>query len=208
LNSGLYQVTSVPQLLVIDGQQRLTTLSLLLVALSKALRDANIEGDISQRKINNYYIFNSEEQQDLRFKIVLTRNDKETFFSIIEGREYPALFSYHMVENYKFFEEKIRDINQITLNELYQGILKLIIVDISLDRNYDNPQLIFESLNSTGLDLSQADLIRNYMLMGLEQKEQDRIYNTYWHPMERSFEQDDYTEYFDRFMRDFLRYFL
>jgi uncharacterized protein with ParB-like and HNH nuclease domain/predicted transport protein len=205
ITSGLYHAsTTVQQLLVIDGQQRLTTLSLLLFALSKALRDANIEGDISQRKIINYYIINSEEQQDLRFKIVLTRNDKDTFFSIIESHEYPVLFSHHMVENYKFFEEKIRNINQITLNELFQGISKLIIVDISLDRNYDNPQLIFESLNSTGLDLSQADLIRNYMLMGLEPKEQERIYNTYWHPMERSFEQDDYTEYFDRFMRDFL----
>jgi uncharacterized protein with ParB-like and HNH nuclease domain len=204
IEAGLYQVTSVPQLMVIDGQQRLTTLSLLLAALSKALRDANIEGDISQRKINNYYIFNSEEEQNLRFKMVLTRNDKDTFFSIIEEQEYPALFSHHMVENYKFFEEKIQNINQITLTELYQGILKLIIVDISLDRNYDNPQLIFESLNSTGLDLSQADLVRNYMLMGLEQKEQEKIYYAYWHPMERSFEQDDYTEYFDRFMRDFL----
>jgi uncharacterized protein with ParB-like and HNH nuclease domain len=76
--------------LVIDGQQRLTTLSLLLAALSKALRNANIEGDISHRK-NNYYLFNSEEQQDLRFKMVLTRNDKETFFSIIEDQEYFAL---------------------------------------------------------------------------------------------------------------------
>ena len=85
--------------MVIDGQQRLTTLSLLLAALSKALRDANIEGDISQRKINNYYIFNSEEEQNLRFKMELTRNDKDTFFSIIEEQEYPALFSHHMVEN-------------------------------------------------------------------------------------------------------------
>ena len=83
---------AVPRLMVIDGQQRLTTLSLLLATLSKALRNANIEGDISERKINNYYIFNSEEEKDLRFKMVLTRNDKDTFFSIIEEQEYPVTF--------------------------------------------------------------------------------------------------------------------
>ena len=77
-------------------------------------------------------------------------------------------------------------------------------IDISLDRNYDNPQLIFESLNSTGLDLSQADLIRNYLLMGLDPKEQERIYVNYWNSIESSFEQVDYAEYFDRFIRDFL----
>ena len=109
-----------------------------------------------------------------------------------------------MVENYKFFEEKIQNINQITLTELYQGILKLIIVDISLDRNYDNPQLIFESLNSTGLDLSQAESSSKLYAHGARAKRTKKIYNAYWHPMERSFEQDDYTEYFDRFMRDFL----
>jgi uncharacterized protein with ParB-like and HNH nuclease domain len=204
IESGLYQVSSVPQLLLIDGQQRITTLSLLLAALSKVLANGNIEGDMTQRKINNYYLFNSEEGHDLRYKILLTRNDKETFFNIIEDRELPALFSHHIVENYKFFEEQIRNNKQIDLTKLYQGIRKLFVVDISLDRNYDNPQLIFESLNSTGLDLSQADLIRNYILMGLEPKEQEKLYNDYWHPMENSFEQVDYAVYFDRFMRDFL----
>jgi uncharacterized protein with ParB-like and HNH nuclease domain/predicted transport protein len=204
IESGLYQVSSVPQLLLIDGQQRITTLSLLLAALSKVLADGIIENDMTQRKINNYYLFNSEEGHDLRYKALLTRNDKETFFKLIEDRELPALFSHHILENYKFFEEQIRNNKQIDLTKLYQGIRKLFIVDISLDRNYDNPQLIFESLNSTGLDLSQADLIRNYILMGLEPKEQEKIYNDYWHPMENSFEQVDYAVYFDRFMRDFL----
>jgi len=80
----------------------------------------------------------------------------------------------------------------------------LIIVDIALNREHDNPQLIFESLNSTGLELSQADLIRNYVLMGLEPKQQEELYNDYWYPMERSFGQTDYTAQFDRFMRDYL----
>ena len=211
IESGIYQISdSVHKLLLIDGQQRLTTVSLLLTALSNALkkseREADIsEADISSEKIINYYLFNNLEKHDLRYKILLNRNDKETFLSIIEGsNEYPAVFSHHMVDNYKFFEEKFQNNDQINLNEIYLGIHKLILVDISLDRNYDDPQLIFESLNSTGLDLSQADLIRNYMLMGLGPVEQEKIYSLYWHPLERSFEQDDYAEYFDRFMRDFL----
>jgi hypothetical protein len=163
IESGLYQITSVPQLLVIDGQQRLTTLSLLLATLSKALKESNIEGDITPRKINNYYLFNSEEDHDLRYKIRLRERDKETFLSIVENREYPTLSSEHIVENYKFFEEQIRN-TRIDLLKLYQGISKLFMIDISLDRNYDNPQLIFESLNSTGLDLCCAAYLFVYDL--------------------------------------------
>jgi uncharacterized protein with ParB-like and HNH nuclease domain len=85
-----------------------------------------------------------------------------------------------------------------------KGVGKLIIVDVSLDRNHDNPQLIFESLNSTGLDLSQADLIRNFVLMGLETAEQNELYNNYWFPMEQSFGHAEYSALFDRFMRDYL----
>lgn len=203
IESGLYQISSVPQLLVIDGQQRLTTLSLLLASLSKALEEDSGEGEITPMKINNYYLFNSMEKHELRYKIRLRERDKETFLSIVENREYPTLFSEHIVENYKFFEEQIRN-TKIDLTKLYQGISKLFMIDISLDRNYDNPQLIFESLNSTGLDLSQADLIRNYLLMGLEPKDQERIYINYWNSIESSFEQIDYTEYFDRFIRDLL----
>ena len=81
--------------------------------------------------------------------------------------------------------------------QLFNGINKLYIVDISLERGNDNPQLIFESLNSTGLDLSQADLIRNYILMDLEPAEQEQLYNKYWQPMESDFGQEGYTDYFD-----------
>ena len=78
------------------------------------------------------------------------------------------------------------------------------IVDIALDRTHDNPQLIFESLNSTGLELTQADLVRNYVLMGLEPVAQEQLYNTHWYPMEKSFGDEAYALYFDRFMRDYL----
>lgn len=203
IQGGIYQSSTVSQLVVIDGQQRLTTLALLLKALGKALDEARIEDPPSNRKITNYYLLNIEEAHDLRHKLILTRADEDTLISLIEDREIISEYSRQIVQNYKFFQDQIRK-SGIDLLRLYEGINKLFIVDISLERDKDNPQLIFESLNSTGLELSQADLIRNYVLMGLEPNEQQRIYNEYWFPMENDFEQQDYTTYFNRFIRDFL----
>ena len=85
-----------------------------------------------------------------------------------------------------------------------QGLAKLVVVDISLNRDQDNPQLIFESLNSTGRELSQADLIRNFILMGLEPELQARLYQDFWRPMEVAFGQEAYATQFDAFMRHYL----
>lgn len=186
---------------MIDGQQRLTTLSLLLAALGEFTEER--EADITRRKIRNYFLLNNEEEGDLRYKLLLTQSDKETLVHIVEGKQLPEHRSARVTENYRFFKDQIQK-SGIDPDTLYEGIGKLLIVDISLDRERDNPQLIFESLNSTGLDLSQADLIRNYVLMGLEPKDQERIYNDYWRPMERSFGQTEYSTLFDRFMRDYL----
>lgn len=203
IEAGLYQVASVPQLLVIDGQQRLTTISLLLSALAQVIAESNETVDISHRKLNNYFLFNNEEEGDDRYKLLLTQGDRETFIRIIEEREWPIHPSPRIRENYEYFKERIKKSN-IDLNRIYQGIGKLIIVNIALDRDRDNPQLIFESLNSTGLDLSQADLIRNYVLMGLNQSEQEEIYKDFWYPMEERFEQAGQNDQFDRFIRNYL----
>ena len=203
IEKGLYQVSSVPQLQVIDGQQRLTTLSLLLTAFGKVLEEKGNGQEITKNKINNYFLFNSDEVGEKRYKLILTQSDKETLTSVLEGKDYPHKYSKNIRNNYKFFREKLYK-NSIDLDALYMGICKLIIVDISLDSNYDNPQLIFESLNSTGLDLSQADLIRNFVLMGLDSKRQEEIYNNFWFPIERDFGHAQGSEYFDRFMRDYL----
>jgi uncharacterized protein with ParB-like and HNH nuclease domain/predicted transport protein len=204
IERGLYQISSVPRLLVIDGQQRLTTISLILSALGKVIEETRPEGiDITRKKINNYYLFNSEEEGDDRYKLFLTQRDKDTFIRLIEDKDPPVTAAPRVIENYRFFEDKIRKSGN-NLGQLFHGISKLIIVDVSLNREHDNPQLIFESLNSTGLDLSQADLIRNFVLMGLEHKEQEEIYNTYWYPMEQSFNHGESGGYFDRFMRDYL----
>lgn len=203
IEDGLYHVTSLPKLLVIDGQQRLTTISLLLKALGNALDKSQEKIGITSQKINNYFLLNQEEDEEDRYKLLLTKNDKATFISLIENIELPVQSSLRIQENYNFFCNQINKSN-INLDNLYSGISKLLIVDISLDRERDNPQLIFESLNSTGLELSQADLIRNYILMDLEQNKQTNIYNNYWYSMEQSFGQIDYSQQFDKFMRYYL----
>lgn len=203
IEKGLYQISAVPQLLVIDGQQRMTTLTLLLLALGRAIKESGQTYEITKKKIVNYYLVNNEEEDDLYHKLLLTEVDKETLLTLINDKELPEEHSQRVYENFYFFLDSIKK-SGIDLNVLYQGISKLIVVDISLDRDHDNPQLIFESLNSTGLDLSQADLIRNYVLMKLEPREQERLYKTYWYPMEKGFGNLNDSSLFDRFMRDYL----
>ncbi|ODS29954.1 MAG: hypothetical protein SCARUB_04942 [Candidatus Scalindua rubra] len=203
IEKGIYQVAAVSQLLLIDGQQRLTTLSLLLFAIANAIEDGQQVSGLTNSKIKNYYLFNNEETDDLFYKLHLTRTDKETFWNLLKNNDLPDKYSFRIQENYQFFVDKI-DKSKISLEDLIRGIQKLVIVDISLDRDHDNPQLIFESLNSTGLDLSQADLIRNYILMGLEPEQQKHLYESYWYMMEQDFGQANYTKHFDRFMRDYL----
>jgi len=204
IEKGLYQISSsVPQFLVIDGQQRLTTLSLLLSALGVAMRETGEASDMSQRKLNSYYLFNSEEDGELRYKLLLTQADKRSLTRILEEKEPPEAASRRIVENHRYFVDRIAA-TKLKPSQLYRGLMKLIIVDIALNREHDNPQLIFESLNSTGLELSQADLIRNYVLMGLQPRRQETLYNEYWYPMEQSFTQTAENSRFDLFMRDYL----
>ncbi|MGB7156841.1 MAG: DUF262 and DUF1524 domain-containing protein [Tepidisphaeraceae bacterium] len=203
IQKGLYQIAAIPQLLVIDGQQRLTTVSLILSALGQALQKEGDQAEITQKKLTNYFLANAEEDGQLRYKLLLTQSDRLTLMRVVDGKEPPEKQSKRVSENFEFFKGKIAA-SKLDLNMLYKGVGKLVIVDISLDREHDNPQLIFESLNSTGLELSQADLIRNYVLMGLEHKQQETLYTDHWFPMEQSFGQAEYAAQFDRFMRDYL----
>lgn len=197
---SIHTVSDVPKLLVIDGQQRLTTISLLIAALAEFVRDNQVDIDTNFTKLQNYYLLNAEEDSELRYKLLLTRRDKDTLINIIKGIEPTGEYSIRVTENFKFFKEQINVQNAASV---YNGILRLFIVDVALEKDKDNPQLIFESLNSTGLDLSQADLIRNYILMGQEIKLQTELYEKYWFPMEQSYG-NEYTASFDWFMRDYL----
>jgi len=193
--------TTTPQMLVIDGQQRLTTLSLLLIALREALKAADGGMEVTPEELDDYLI-NKYGKGELRHKLVLTQSDKDTLAAITDGKALPQSPSPRVVQNYHFFQSQIQA-SPLSLDTLFHGVQKLMLVDISLDRSHDNPQLIFESLNSTGLDLSQADLIRNFILMGQEPTKQTELYNDFWYPMERSFAHGE-AGLFDRFMRDYL----
>lgn len=204
IESGLYQTSEVPQLLVIDGQQRLVTITLLFTALAKKIDEHDANCKITAKKIQNYYLINPDEgETEKKYKLILTQSDTATLHALIEGKQIPEKNSKNIVNNFEYFVDKIKK-TEINLDVLYSGIRKLIMVEIALDATRDKPQLIFESLNSTGLDLSQADLIRNYVLMGLEKEMQDGIYQEFWHPIEESFGHSEGSDHFDRFMRDYL----
>jgi uncharacterized protein with ParB-like and HNH nuclease domain/predicted transport protein len=203
---GLSNVVQQEALLVIDGQQRLTTSTLLIAALAKHFESKRISElleTFSAKKLRNYYLLNPDEEGERHFKLLLSETDKETLLAILQASPMPADSSTRINENYALFQQLIGQ-HENELEAICQGLAKLVIVDVSLDRSQDNPQLIFESMNSTGLELSQADLIRNFILMGLEPKLQTELYKSYWRPMEKGFGQAAYAVHFDTFMRHYL----
>lgn len=200
---GLYSVSSQSPLLVIDGQQRLTTVSLLMEALARSLSDAEPLEGFSTRKLRNYYLLNPEETGEKHYKLILSQTDKASLIALLDNQPKPKEHSIRLEANFDFFRERVAEVKD-ELPALCKGLAKLMIVDISLNRDQDNPQLIFESLNSTGLELSQADLIRNFILMGLEPQLQTKLYEQYWRPMEVDFGQEGYATHFDGFMRHYL----
>lgn len=203
IEKGIYHISSESPLLVIDGQQRLTTLTLIIEALARKLGDSEPLSGFSAEKLRGFYLLNPLEQGKLKFKLLLTQTDKDTLLSLIQQKKQPTKPSLRIAENFAFFEKQIKRLGD-DLPALCRGIAKLIIVDIALNRDYDNPQLIFESMNSTGRELSQADLIRNFILMGLRPTHQIRLYEDYWRPMEVNFGQEGYGSHFDKFMRYYL----
>jgi uncharacterized protein with ParB-like and HNH nuclease domain/predicted transport protein len=206
IERGLSNVVQQESLLVIDGQQRLTTATLLIAALAEHLENNDVPELLeafSARKLRNYYLLNAEEEGERHFKLLLSETDKDTLLAILREAPMPAEISSRIAANFRLFQDLI-EANKAELEAICTGLDKLVIVDVSLDRTQDNPQLIFESMNSTGLELSQADLIRNYILMGLEPALQTELYTTYWRPMEKGFGQAGYTDHFDRFMRHYL----
>lgn len=203
IHEGIYQVTPKSQLLVIDGQQRLTTVMLLLEALARRVGDDEPIEEMSAGHIRDYYLMNPRAKEERRFKLLLTQTDKKSLLALLQQRIPPGDSSVRVNENFAFFEKRLLD-SETDLTAICMGLAKLMIVDISLDRGHDNPQLIFESMNSTGRELTQADLIRNFVLMGLEPELQTRLYKEYWRPMEVAFGQEAYGTHFDGFMRHYL----
>ena len=203
IQKGLYQVARQSELLVIDGQQRLTTVMLILEALARRVGDREPLDGFSAKKIRSYYLLNPLEEGERGFKLLLTQTDKQSLLALMQQKPQPVEPSLRITENFTFFEEWVQAVG-VDLTPLCKGLAKLMIVDIALSRDQDNPQLIFESMNSTDRELSQADLIRNFILMGLDTAQQTRLYEEHWRPMEVAFGQEAYGAHFNGFMRHYL----
>ena len=203
IEKGQYQISGHSPMLVIDGQQRLATVSLIIEALARALGNEEPLDGFTTKELRDDYLLNPTKKNERRYKLLLSQTDKRTLMDLVDQKVSSSDFSLRLQHNFEFFQKEINKLNKDFL-PLCVGLLKLMIVDIALSRGDDNPQLIFESMNSTGLGLSQADLIRNYILMGLEPDEQNSLYNSYWRPMEEAFGQEAYAKEFDSFMRYYL----
>lgn len=190
-------------MLVIDGQQRLTTVTLLIAALANSLGAFEPVDGFSAEMLRGYYLLNPLEKGERKFKLILSQTDRTTLSAIVGNQEQPLEHSVRVAENFNLFKELIANCGS-SLAAVCKGLAKLMMVDIKLKRGEDNPQLIFESMNSTGRELSEADLIRNYILMGLEPELQTRLYEMFWRPMEVDFGQEAYGTHFDGFMRHYL----
>ncbi len=182
-------------IIIIDGQQRLTTITLLLTALRDHWSD-------KRKDIEDHYLINSDKDGDKKFRLILSESDKDTLLSLIDkNKRKPSEPSSKIVENFKLFEEWVSK-NTDELETIFKGLEKLMIVEIALEKEKDDPQLIFESMNSKGMELTQTDLIRNYIVMETEIEKQEGFYNKYWRAMEEDFKQN--KKWFDRFVRHYV----
>ena len=195
--------TGVQKYMIIDGQQRMTTLTLLLLALRDYAIQHPEDTTINSRRIDNMLLKNEYEVGDERYKLLLTETDRDILIRLVESKPIPDGTKSRLIDNYKFFSGKIAD-RDLQPAEIYESIGKLQIVNITLDRTMDDAQAIFESLNSTGKELSESDLIRNYVLMGLEPSEQTYVYEHLWRPMEQLFLYETQDSVMDSFFRHYL----
>lgn len=187
---------------IIDGQQRLTTITLLLIALRDHLNDEDeFLKKFSCQKIQKHYLINSDKDGDEKFRLILSDSDKDTLLYLIDkDKRKPSEPSSKIVENFKLFEKWVSNTDK--LETIFKGLEKLMIVEIALEKGKDDPQLIFESMNSKGIELTQTDLIRNYIVMETEVEKQKGFYNKYWRAMEEEFKQNETL--FNQFVRHYL----
>ncbi|EHI76232.1 hypothetical protein HMPREF9093_02124 [Fusobacterium sp. oral taxon 370 str. F0437] len=206
IHDGIYGVGE-KEFHVIDGQQRMTTLTLLFLAIYFKLKGTILTKDAD--KIYNQYVVNPYSEKEIKLKLLPPEENLYILNKISNNKfnELEAFQDRNMLKNYLFFEKELENLSFDDMKHLSNGIEKLIYIDIALEKGKDDPQKIFESLNSTGLDLSQGDLIRNYILMDLERGEQNRIYKEIWIPIENNCKVSDGSE-ITSFVSDFIRDYL
>lgn len=181
VHDDVYTSSRIKELTVIDGQQRLTTLTLVYLVLHRLAKDLKNEGLVNE--ISETYLINKFSPEEEKLKLRPTENNDRALKYLLrsDANEEYSDFS-KLIDNFNYFKGRITEDNY---QNVLKGLSKLMFVEVSLDREKDDPQRIFESLNSTGLELAQADLIRNYILMGLNRRDQNKIYQNYWEVIEK-----------------------
>jgi len=182
VHEGTYSTNEVKELVIIDGQQRLTTINILYVALYRFAKENGRTQD-AERLYNMFLTNQYVQNESSKLKLKQTDTNSVAFKAIMLGTEKSFDHYSNVIENYNYFRSLISEYNFETI---LRGLNRLIFVEISLERGKDDPQRIFESLNSTGLDLSQSDLIRNFILMDLSPRDQNRIFENIWSPIEEN----------------------
>ena len=201
VHDDVYTSSRIKELTIIDGQQRLTTLTLVYLAIYRF--SIEISNEALASEINETYLINKFAPEEEKPKLRPTEdNDKAIKYLLRNDKDEEFSDFSKVIDNYNYFKGRIAEEN---FNYILKGLSKLMFVEISLDREKDDPQRIFESLNSTGLELSQADLIRNYILMGLNRRDQNKIYKSYWEIIEKlakdeAHDEDKVSDY----IRDYL----
>lgn len=192
-------IGGVKEHIIIDGQQRITTVSILLLAIRNCIIENNIEVDINTKKITNAFLSDEYAEENKKLKLKLVQGDDEAYSKLMDCQV--PIEDNFVTANYNFFYHKIEELSSVELKGLYDSVMKLEVVNISLELvTGDDPQLIFESLNSTGVSLDEADKIRNFVLMNMKAKEQEKFYKKYWEELEKKVLRTDINK--------FIRYYL
>lgn len=208
VQEGTMSASGITPRLVIDGQQRLTTVTLLITALARYARshtDAELSFSVEEI-IDGGYLVNKYKKGDDHYRLTLSQGDRDILRALVDNAANPETplppDVCRLTDNLAFFEERLACLDDV--GAVWQGLHRLEVVSISLTQGQDNPQLIFESMNSTGKDLACADLVRNFVLMGQTADEQADLYTNYWRPIEKALGVSTDDAVFDRFIRCWL----